>query len=150
MRAREGAELWVVADEGVQAAPDFELALDRGAQPPLPLVGKSAAGRRNPDQDGSRAGTLRHGPLEVADDRDLAAKTEHVLNRLACLFAIENRHDALGEVANARVRSLGRQRPKLTIGDDEKTMLWCASHRTGCATRRSTPVRRSMLRSTAG
>src|SRR5256714_6751319 len=147
MRARERAELRVVADEGVQAAPNFEPAFDRGTQPPLPLVGKASAGGRNPPKDPPRA---RDAPLEVAEHRDLAAKTEHILDGLARLLAIGNRDDAIGEVANARVRGLGRQRPKLTIGDDEKMMLWSASHRTGCATRRSTPVRRSMLRSTAG
>ena len=148
--AGERPELGIVTDEGVQAAPDLELAFDRGPEPRLPLVGQSAAGRGDANQYRCRAFPLRDAALEVTDDGNLAAETQHVLDGLARLLAIEDRHDALGEVANARVRGLGRQRPELTVGDDEKAMLWRASHQTDCATRRSTPVRRSVLRSTAG
>src|SRR5712692_9496138 len=150
MRASEWPELGIVTDEGVQPAPDLELALDRGPEPRLPLVWHSTAGRGDANQYGGRACPLRDAALEVSDDGNLATETQHVLDGLARLLAIEHRHDALGEVANARVRSLGRQRPELPVGDDEKAMLWCASHPTDCATRRSTPVRRSVLRSTAG
>src|SRR5205823_1936256 len=76
MRARERAELRVVADEGVQAAPDFEPAFNRRTQPPHPLFGKPSAGGRYPDLDRRRA---RDAPLQVADHSNLAAKTKHIL-----------------------------------------------------------------------
>src|SRR2546422_6614396 len=99
-------ELGIVTDEGVQAAPDLELALDRSAKPRLPLVGQPAAGRGDANQHRCRALALRDAALEVSDDGNLAAETQHVLDGLARLLAIQDRHDAFGEVANARVRSL--------------------------------------------
>src|SRR5439155_972946 len=104
---RERAQFRIVADESVQPAPDLELALDRGAQPRLPFVGQSAAQGRNADQDRGRALPLRDATLKIPDDRNLAAESEHILRGLPGLLAIEDRHDAVGEVANAGVGGLG-------------------------------------------
>src|SRR5260370_12168163 len=128
MGASELPELGIVTDEAAQPAPDLELALDRGPEPRLPLLGQPPPPPGHAHQDGGRALALRAAALEVSDDGHPAAETQHVLDGLPRLLAIEDRHDALGEVANARVRGLGGQRPELTVGDDENTMLWCASH----------------------
>jgi len=107
----ERTELRIVADEGVQPAPDLELLLDRGAEPTFPFVGQPAARRGDPDQYSGRAFPLRETTLEVADDGNLAAESEHLLRRLPRLLAVEHGDDALGEIADAGVRRLRREGP---------------------------------------
>ena len=149
-RAGERTQLGIVADEGVQAAPDFQLALDGGAEPCPPFVGEAPPGRRDTDQDGGRPFALRDAALEIADHRNPAAEPEHVLRRLPRLFAIEHRDDALREIANARVGSLGRERPEVAVRDDEKPVLRRRHLTELAACRRSMPVHASVGRSTAG
>jgi hypothetical protein len=149
-RAGERAELRVVTDEGVETAPDLELALDRRPQPSLPLVRQATAGRCDADHDRGRPFALRDAALEIADDGNLAAKSQNVLYGLSCLLAIEHGDDALREVANAGVRGLGGQRSKIAVSDDDETMLGCRHFAVWTVRRRSTPVHGSLGTSTAG
>src|SRR6266576_2495367 len=145
----ERTQLRIVADEGVQPAPDLELLLDRGAEPTFPFVGQPAARRGDPDQYRGRALPLRETTLEVADDGNLAAESEYLLRRLPRLLAVEHRHDALGEIADAGVRRLRREGTELTIRDDQETMLR-RRHFLTATCRRSTPDHAPLARRTAG
>src|SRR5256886_9681851 len=89
-------------------------------QPPAPLRRQLTARRRDADEHGRRT---QGQPLrEVRHHRDAAAEAEHVLDGLAALRPIEHRHDPLGEVADAGVRGLRRERAELPVRDDEESV----------------------------
>src|SRR5256886_13185871 len=95
-------------------------------QPPAPLRRQLTARRRDADEHGRRA---QGEPLrEVRHHRDAAAEAEHVLDGLAALRPIEHRHDPLGEVADAGVRGLRRERAELPVRHDQKAVLAGLEH----------------------
>src|SRR5467141_2004417 len=146
---RERTQFRIVADKRVQAAPDLQLLLDRGAEPRLPFVRQASAEGSDADQNSGCALTLRDAALEVADDGNLAAESKHVLRRLPRLLAVEHRHDALGKVPDARVRGFRGERAEFAIRDDQETVLRSSHWAEPTARRRSTPVHASVGRSTA-
>ena len=146
----ERGELRIIADEGVQATPDLELLVERTAEPGLPFVGKPSAGGRDPDHHRRGSVPLCDATLEIADHGNVAAEAENVLRRLSRLRAVQHRHDALGEIANAGIGGLGCQRPEVAVGDDQEAMLGNRHFLETTAWRRSTPLHGSVGRSTAG
>src|ERR1051325_5731200 len=144
--AREGPELRVVRDEGVQSAPNLDLPFDREPEPGAPLIRQPAAGRRDPHDQRRGAAARGQARGEIPHDGDRAAESEHVLRRLPRFLAIEHGDDPLGEVADTRVRRLRGHRAELSVGDDEESMLVGGGH--GVA---GSGVRRARLgRNTAG
>src|SRR3989442_13429945 len=65
------------------------------------------------------------------------------------LLAIEDRHDAVREVANAGVGGFGGEWTEFTIRDDQKPVLRRRHLAEPATCRRSTPVHDSVGRSTA-
>src|SRR2546430_730120 len=75
--AGQRAQLGIVPDERVQAAPDLQSTLDGAAQPAAPLLRQPAAHRGDADEDGR--GAQVEAALEVAHDRDGAAEPQDLL-----------------------------------------------------------------------
>ena len=146
LAAGQRPQLRVIRDEGVQAAPDLQPALDGAAQPAAPFGRQATAHRRDADEHGGRAQpeTL----LEVPHDRERAAEPQHVLDGFARLRAVEHPDDPLGHVADAAIGGLRRHRLELPVGDDEELVSVLRRHQTGSF---SLGARNSaVVRSTAG
>ena len=120
-RPGEAPQLGVVSEEGMEAAPDLETLRDRALQPAAPLDGQLATRGGDPDQD--RRGAAGDAALEFVHHRNRAAEAQHLLRGLARVGAVQDRDDALGEVADARIRRLRREGAELPVGDDEKAVL---------------------------
>ena len=121
-------EQWIVAEKGVETAPEIAAVIERLGQPRAPLRRHPPALGRDADQDRGRAEgePLAHG----ADDRDLAAKAQDVLHGLPGLLSVEHAHRAVWQVADHRVGRLGGHGREVAVGDDQEAR---SSHPVRCA-----------------
>ncbi len=95
----ERGELGVVANEGVESAPDIHAILQRAANHRPPIVRQAAALRRNADQQGRRL--VCHSLFERGDDRNALTEPEDVGHGTAGLRGIEHRGDLFRRVPDA-------------------------------------------------
>ncbi len=122
-------ELRVVAEERVEPGVELQAGIDRRVEDRVPLVGESAAGRRDPDQQ--RIGALPAGDgqrlVERPDDRDVP--TGDPLPDVASRErGIEDGDDVVPPVADHAEGGLARVRVELALGQDHEPPRHLGSH----------------------
>src|SRR5256884_895390 len=116
----ERAQLGVVADERVQAAPDLEPMLEGAPQPAAPFARQAASHRRDADEHGG--GAQAEAGFEVAHHRNRAAEAQHVLHCFPGVAAVEHAHHPLRHVADAAVGGLRGHWLELRVRPDRKAL----------------------------